>query len=133
MYRNGFTLIELLAVIVVIALLALLVSTSVARIVNNSREDIYETQLLSIEKSARIWGGENINLLPDAGECIYFTLGYLKNYGVIDDNILDSRNNKKISDNLKVKITGEINEFDKLNYKYEVAVTDITNCTLIDN
>lgn len=133
MNRKGFTLVELLAVIVIIALLGLVVSTSVVKIINNSRQDMYENQILSIKNAAEVWGGENINLLPNEGECIYMTLGYLKNYGLIDDNVLDSRTNDKINDDLKIKITNNINNNYKSNIKYEVDVIDITDCTLVEN
>lgn len=132
MNKKGFTLVELLAVIVIIALLGLIVSTSVVKIINNSRQDMYENQILSIKNAAEVWGGENINLLPNEGECIYMTLGYLKNYGLIDDNVLDSRTNDKINDDLKIKITNNINNNYKSNIKYEVDVTndEIKECKL---
>lgn len=130
MNRKGFTLVELLAVIVVLALLVLIVSTSVTRIIKNSREDMYESQLVSIEKSAKIWGAENIDILPENGECKYITLGYLKQTGLLDSKVIDSRNNSSFNDDLKIKITSRINEYGNSVVNYEVGATDVTGCTL---
>ena len=51
MNKKGFTLVELLAVIIILSLLALLASTSVSKIVKDSKSDLYDTQI-NLIKSA---------------------------------------------------------------------------------
>ena len=62
--KNGFTLVELLAVIVILSLLALLTSTAVTKLVKDSKEDLYQTQIELIKASAEAWGADNIYKLP---------------------------------------------------------------------
>lgn len=131
--KNGFTLIELLAVIIILALLGLLASTSVTKIVKDSREDLYQKQLLSIKEAAEAWGADNLFKLPSAGECIYLTLLDLKEYGLIDSDVKDPRNGELIPDDLKVKITTTLSSVNKEITKYEVNPTDITGCTHINS
>ena len=129
--KKGFTLMELLAVIVIIALISLLSIIGVSNIVSKSKEDLYNNQLVLIEKAARNWGAENIDKLPNDDECLYLTLGSLKIYGLLDDNILDPRTNDKIPDTMKIKVSGELNNFDKLVINYEVDSDDLDNCKYI--
>ena len=126
--NKGFTLIELLAVIIIISLIGLLSIVSIGKIVGNSKEDLYQSQIILIEKAARSWGAENIDKLPDAGECIYLTLGSLKAYGLLSDNIIDPRDNSKLDDNMKIKISTTANTYGNLVIDYETNVTDVTNC-----
>ena len=102
--NKGFTLIELLAVIIIISLIGLLSIIGVASILNKSKNDLYQEQIKMIEKAARDWGTENIDKLPDKDECIYLTLGNLKTYGLLGENVLDLRSNEKISDSTIIKI-----------------------------
>lgn len=103
--RNGFTLVELLSVIVIISLISLISIISVTGIMTKSKNDLYNDQMLLIEKAAKSWGSENIDKLPDKDECIYLTLGSLKTYGILGESIVDPRNNEQISNNLKIKIS----------------------------
>lgn len=129
--KKGFTLMELLAVIVIIALISLLSIIGVSNIVYKSKDDLYNNQLVLIEKAARNWGAENIDKLPNEDECLYLTLSSLKIYGLLDDNILDPRTNDKIPDTMKIKISGELNTYDKLVINYEVDADDLDNCKYI--
>ena len=85
MNKKGFTLVELLAVIVILALIGLLTSTSITKLVKDSKNDLNENQILAIKSAAQIWGADNINKLPDSGECIYLTLKILKDNGLLDN------------------------------------------------
>ena len=105
--KKGFTLIELLAVIIVLALIGLVTIVGVSSIISKSKDDLYETQMKSIENAAKAWGNENIDKLPVAGECIYLTLDNLKTYGLLDTNIVDPKTDEKIDDSMKIKIEGK--------------------------
>lgn len=130
--KNGFTLIELLAVIIILALLALLASTSVTKIVKDSREDLYQNQLISIKDTAEAWGADNLFKLPSAGECKYLTLSDLKESGLIDSDIKDPRTGELIPNDLKIKISTTLSSINKEITKYEVNPSDTTGCTHID-
>ena len=69
--KLGFTLVELLAVIVILAALALLTSTSIIKLLKGSKDDIYEVQVNLIIDAARAWANVNLNLLPDVDTCKY--------------------------------------------------------------
>ena len=83
MNKRGFTLVELLAVIVILALLALLTSTAVTKIVKDSKENLSSVQIQNIKEAAEMWGADNLDKLPDAGDCNYITLGVLQDEGLI--------------------------------------------------
>ena len=103
MNKKGFTLVELLAVIIILSLLAVLASTSVTKVIKNSKSDLYDAQLNLIKSAAEAWGSDNINKLPNAGECKYITLSTLKGYGLIDNEIKNPKTNKKFNENLYIK------------------------------
>ena len=129
MNRKGFTLVELLAVIVILALLMLVAGTSIARVVKKARVELYNSQIEIIEVAAQTWLEGNTDKLPDDGECKYLTLYDLKNTGILDSSVLDPRTSKEINDNLNIKITAKLTEYDNLNFKYEVDSNDISSCT----
>ena len=131
MNKKGFTLVELLAVIIILSLLALLASTSVSKIVKDSKSDLYDTQINLIKSAAEAWGADNLYDLPDAGTCKYLTLKDLKQYGLIDPEIKDPRTNKLFSDSLLIKISGEENKYGLNNISYEVDSNDVETCRAV--
>ena len=54
--KKGFTLIELLGVIILLGLVGLIVIPSITKLIKDSRQDLYENQVRTIEESARKWG-----------------------------------------------------------------------------
>ncbi|MBQ9071571.1 MAG: prepilin-type N-terminal cleavage/methylation domain-containing protein [Bacilli bacterium] len=133
MNNKGFTLVELLAVIVILALLALLTTTSITKLVKDSKSDLSDIQIASIKASAEIWGSENLDILPDDGECKYITLKDLKNNGLIDSDVVDPSTTEKISDDLKIKITAESTSKGKIIHIYQVNPKSIDGCKYIPN
>ncbi len=130
MKNKGFTLIELLSVIVILSLLAILTSTAVTKLVKDSKDDLYQNQLLAIKEAAQTWSADNLSKLPSSGNCIYLTLGDLKDYGLLDSIIIDSRNNNEISDDLKIKISSTKSKYGTLVTDYEVDSQDVSGCSL---
>ncbi|MBR6690068.1 MAG: prepilin-type N-terminal cleavage/methylation domain-containing protein [Bacilli bacterium] len=128
MNNKGFTLVELLAVVVILALLALLTTTSVTKLVKDAKEDLSSTQIQLIKSAAEAWGADNLNMLPSTGECSYLTLKDLKSYGLLDNTIIDPKDNQEISDDLKIKISTTTSDYGKIVTNYEVNSKNTTNC-----
>ena len=132
MNTKGFTLVELLAVIIILALLTLLASTSVTKLVKDSKEELSNTQIELIKSAAQMWGADNIDKLPSSGQCGYITLGELKEYGFLDSSIVDANTNKEISNDLKIKITGTTSDFGNLVLNYEVNPESVDGCSQLN-
>ena len=128
MNNKGFTLVELLAVIIVLSLLALLASTSITNIVKDSKNDLYNTQIEIIKAAAETWGSDNLNKLPDVGECKYLKLSNLKGYGLLETSIINPKTNQEFSNDMYIKISSNLTDYGKLDPIYEVDVTDISAC-----
>ena len=130
MKNRGFTLIELLAVILILSLLTTLAVTSVTKMVRNSKEKLYTTQIKSIEVAAENWAADHLASLPEAGSCIYITVDDLQKYGVLDNDIKDPRTNKLIPTTTTVRIdaTGGGNSLTSYTYK---VTDDISDCAVV--
>ncbi len=128
--KLGFTLVELLAVIVILAALALLTSTSIIKLLKGSKDDIYEVQVNLIIDAARAWANDNLNLLPDVDTCKYLTLDDLVNFGYLNSDIIDSRTNENMNDELKIKITSSNNKYNKIITDFE-ATDIVEGCTSV--
>ena len=129
MNNRGFTLVELLAVIVVLSLLALLASTSITKIVKDSKNDLYNTQIELIKAAAETWGSDNLNKLPDSGECKYIELYDLKAYGLLESSIINPKTNQEFSNDMYIKISSNLTPYGNLITNYEVDVTDVSACS----
>lgn len=128
MNNKGFTLVELLAVIIILSLLAILSITPVTKLVKDSKEELYETQVLAIKTAAETWGADNLLSLPDSGECKYITLQNLKEYGLMDSSVVDPRTNEQIPNDFKIYIVNSLTLEDKQNITYELEVSDSNDC-----
>ena len=124
MNKKGFTLVELLAVVIILALLALLTSTAVTKLVNDAKNDLSNTQIKLIKEATEIWMADNLTQLPDNNQCGYLTLGDLKKYGLLDSKILDPKNNKNIDDDLIIKISATTSEYGILVINIEIVEED---------
>ncbi|MDD2434984.1 MAG: prepilin-type N-terminal cleavage/methylation domain-containing protein [Bacilli bacterium] len=63
--EKGFTLIELLGVI------GLIVIPSVTNLIKDSKQKIYDSQVIMIEKTAKSWAAANLDKLPEKnGTCL---------------------------------------------------------------
>lgn len=131
MNKKGFTLVELLAVIVILAALALISTTSITKILKDSKEDLYNTQILALKSTVENWGSDNLDKLPESDTCSYLTLKDLKEYGLIDYNIKDPRTNEDFPEDLKFKISTKTNKKGKKVTIYEVNPESIDGCTYV--
>ena len=57
--NKGFTLIELICVITILGLIALIAVPTVNTMIQNSKEDAYEEQIVTIEKTAKTYMSKN--------------------------------------------------------------------------
>lgn len=131
MNKKGFTLVELLAVIVILSLLALLTSNAVTKLVKDSKNDLYDNQILLIKEAAETWGADNLYRLPDKGKCAILTLKDLKQYGILDSSIINPKTNEEFSDYLKIKISTQEGDYGNLVTTYEINPTSVMGCEIL--
>ena len=62
--KNGFTLVELLVVIVIIGMLSLVAYPSIIKIINESKEDAYKSQIKMVEKVTKEWAVSHPEIVP---------------------------------------------------------------------
>ncbi len=63
--KRGFTLVELLAVIAILGIILVIVIPSVSNIMDDRKQDLYNTQVNEIEKSARQYVATNPDVISD--------------------------------------------------------------------
>ena len=128
MNKKGFTLVELLAVIIILSFLALLAGTAVTKLLRDSKEELYNTQIISIKSAAEAWSADNLKKLPSAGNCSYLTLSDLKKYGLIDSSIINPKTNKEFSNDLKIKISTTLGNYSTTITNFEVDPESVAGC-----
>lgn len=84
MKNRGFTLIELLAVVVLLSILIVLGTTSVAKSVKQSKQQAYDIDITSFVGIVRNWALDHSTELPTLNSYKEITLGYLINSGLVD-------------------------------------------------
>ncbi len=84
------------------AILVLVAIPTINKVTNQSREELYQSQISSIIVSAKNWGSKNAKFLPDQdGELITVTLGQLKVEGFVDENVKNPRTKKLFPDDVE--------------------------------
>lgn len=106
MKKNAFTLAELLGVITLLGLLALIVLPIVDKNLKEGKEEIYQSQIKSIETAAKMWGTDHVEELPNAQEEKTITLEQLQQDGYLKENMENPKTGKPFDKNMKIKITG---------------------------
>lgn len=101
--KNGFTLIEVLAVIVVLAIIATLVFTSVGTTMSKSKEKLHNQQIETLENAARNW--------------------ILKNSGIVD-NVFVTLEDGSIECSSTASTSGECFTLDSQGY-YKLTFTEL--------
>ena len=116
--KKGFTLVELLAVIVILSVISMLVFPNVIKIINQSKENLYQSQLRDIENVAKNFSIEHPELL-DANRinATYVTLDALKQSGYLEvDKINNPKNGQEMNGCIKIQYNESNNQY---NYNYE--------------
>lgn len=102
MNKKGFTLVELLVVVSFVAI----ISASSTILLNNSLNKIkdtrYDKMVQEIKNAAEVYAYENEMSDDDS---IKITIAALQGQGLLNYDLVDPRNNKKISSQAYVKIT----------------------------
>ena len=63
--KKGFTLVEVLAVLVILAVIGMITIPAVNRIIDESKQKTYDSQVELIIENAKRWATDNNYLLPD--------------------------------------------------------------------
>ena len=108
MNKKGFTLIELLGTIVILTLLALLIIPAVNDIINSSKEQVSDSNILTILKAAYSWSLDedmDVTLPVNNNESISVTLLELKTSGHLKKETIDALTGAEYSDSCVVTIT----------------------------
>lgn len=113
MKNKGFTLIELLVVIALLGIIAVLVTTSVIGIMNDSRSSLSKSQISTIEEAAEKWGTINADEMPyNDGEVFSLDITRLANEGYIDSSDLkDPKNSSDLCGHVDIKYDGTKNQY----------------------
>ncbi len=114
MNKKGFTLIEILAVIVITALITIIASTGISGVKKSINENLYQSNVALIEKSAVNFGEDKKSYLESLNSsctidsvtykpCLKVTVASLIDRYYIKTKEVDEENNKVLIDNRKNK------------------------------
>lgn len=114
MKKNGFTLVEILTVVVIIAVITTISSIGIMAVKEKINENLWESTVSLIEKSAANYGEDNLNHLKNTNttcevdgktkyKCLKVSVGYLIDKNYIKTNEEDKAGNKVLIDNRKSK------------------------------
>ncbi len=109
--KKGYTLIEVMAVLIILALISVIVTPKITKLVNKGKEDAYKVQLEQIKKAAQNWAYKNAELLPDDEQTITLTLGQLKRSKYIGYNISNPITEELIPNDLVIEIKKHNNTY----------------------
>ena len=110
--KKGFTLIELLVVIVLLGIIAVLVTTSVIGIMNDSKSSLSDTQKDTLEKAAEQWGTINPDKMPLDNSVYEVNIETLADEGYIDSSDLeDPKNGTKLCGVVQIKYDSSKNQY----------------------
>lgn len=116
--KKGFTLVELLAVITLLGLLSLIAVPVVDKLIKDSEEELYETQINNIELAAKNWTSENIFSLPEnVGEYVDKTICELERQGFLEVDMKNPKTEELFYKDSYVRIT-------KTDYGFEYNYVD---------
>ena len=124
--KRGFTLIELLSVIIILSILSLIIFPNVVKIINKSKENLYQSQLRDLEIVTKSFTLENKNMMDkNYLNNIYVPLSTLKKSKYLEDGtIKNPKNGKEMNGCMKISYNYETNQ-----YNYEYIDSDCTKDT----
>ena len=124
MKNKGFTLIEVLGVIVILSMLVVIGSRSIANILKKSKVELSELQIESIKESAASLANDNLLYMPSINKCKYITLSDLYDYGYFSDEVINPEKNEAYT-NIFVSVCAITNDtLNTVSYNYQLKYLD---------
>ena len=122
--KLGFTLVEILAAITILAIIGMILTTTVTHFLKKGKSDLYNRQLDNIKMSAKVWVSDNKNNISELDNCFSLSINYLMEQGYIDNNIINPKTGNKLdTDKLYVNISRE-----EKRISYEVSDDESNKC-----
>mgnify|MGYP003304901226 CR=1 FL=1 len=116
MRKKGFTLVELIGVILILGIILILATPVIKKINSNSRQELYDIQIVNIIDALKLWSVDNSRVLPqNEGETITITLGQLKMGGYIDEDLKNPQTNTCFGNDMLLTVSRY-----RENYIYDV-------------
>lgn len=120
MNKKAFTLVELLAVIIILGIIALIAVPTVFKIIDSSKDELYNDQIVQIENAAKRWTVENAY----EEKSYKVTINELISGGYLEG----TKNNKVLDPRDKSEMTGcVIIDYDTNTNQYTYQYSD-NNC-----
>lgn len=130
--KKGFTLIELVATLIVLSIIAVIVIPNIYNSIKDYREQLYNTQLTSIETATKNWVADHVddeNFPKKNNGTLFIYLNELQNGGYIDDDLKNPLTSSQFNNLVFTVITCKVVEADDYNsenYKYTYRAIDTT-------
>lgn len=128
--RKGFTLVELIATLVILSIIALIVTPNILVSIREYKQQIYDSNVQSINGAAKEWASDNIEELPETDtNSILVSLEELIDGAYLNEKVKDPINKGYFDDDdhftfviidcyqIKDEVTGEL-----INNKYQYNV-----------
>ena len=122
--ENGFTMVELTAVVVLIGLIAAIASIPINKMVKDSKQKLYDSQLDQIVLAVQNWTVDNPTILPpftNDGAPGSVNIETLISKGYLDEDVLD---NFTSCSYVEVSLSNESENPDANAYKYNFIIKD---------
>lgn len=120
--KKAFTLIEILTVIIILGIITTLVVPITIGIIQDTKQNVYDNQVIQIENAASAYiieNGSSIEDLDEVGGTYTLTLNYLVNEGYIESPIINQLTNEEMDLTTTTILVTKLNNG---TYSYEVTV-----------
>lgn len=129
MKNKGFSLVELLAVIILLGILAVILVPNMYSHLQDSKDDLYDTQVNIIKEAAKNYVADNIEniICSSDGSSEDISLYDLQSGGYLKEDIKNPKTNKNFDSNQTVKVTcieKTNNQTGNINYIYKYEFND---------
>jgi len=112
MKKNGFTLVELIAVLVILAIVIMIATPQVIRLIEENKEKTYVQQTKTMEKTAERWSSKNTSKLSET-EPYYLDIDTLVAEKLLaSKEVIDPRTNKVMEGCIVIKFDSKYNQFE---------------------
>lgn len=102
--KKGFTLIELMAIVLLMGVIALIIVPVIDNSIKEGKEDLYNSQIQTINVGLQNWAVDNKMILPDDGEVLTLTLQQLKQGNYVDVDMKNPLNKHLFPNDMLLEI-----------------------------